>query len=103
MIGGECVMQADPDLPTVNRIAEALGLECVGHIFTSFPLDNDLLLSPHETQRIARLQNEHSTDKHFTKYRLSKFVSCAVRPDPTANGDPCINTYMVSDQCQAIA
>jgi len=102
MIGGECVMQADPDLPTVNRIAEALGLECVGHVFTSFPLDGDLLLSPHETQRIARLQNEHSTDTHFTKYRHSKFVSCAVRPDPEQDGNPGLNSFMVSDQCCAL-
>merc|ERR1719221_1467387 len=30
---------------------------------------------------MARLQQDHSTDIHFTKYTLSKFVSCAVRPD----------------------
>lgn len=99
MVGGECVMQADPDLPTVNKIAEALGIEMVGHIFTSFPLDGDMLLSPTEVQRIARLQNEHSTDAHFTKYKLSKFVASAVRPDPAANGDPGLNSFMVSDQC----
>lgn len=102
MIGGECVLQADPDLATVNRIAEALGIECVGQIFTSFALDSDLLLSPKETLNMGRLQNEHSTDIHFTKYRLSKFVSCAVRPDPNNNGDPALNPYMVSDQCQAL-
>merc|ERR1719482_191823 len=51
MIGGDCVLQEDPDMPTVNRIAEALGLELVGQMFTSFPLDGDLLLTPQETLR----------------------------------------------------
>jgi len=102
MIAGEVVMQDDPDRATVNRIADALGLECVGHIFTSFALDGDMLLTGQEVQRIARLQNEHSSDLHFTKYNLSKFVSIAVRPDPLNNGDPAHNSYMVSDQCCAL-
>merc|ERR1711862_220605 len=65
-------------------------------------LDDDLLLAPHEIQRIARLQNECSTDLHFTKYRLSKFVSCAIRPDASQGGAPSLNPFMVSDQCCAM-
>jgi nuclear protein localization family protein 4 len=102
MAGGDVVMQHDPDFPTVNRVAEALGLELIGLIFTSMPLDDDLVISPAEAQRSARLQHEYSTDCHFTKYRLSKFVSCAVRPDYSQGGNPSLQPFMVSDQCTAM-
>mmetsp|Transcript_94072 Transcript_94072/g.147960 ORF Transcript_94072/g.147960 Transcript_94072/m.147960 type:complete len:514 (+) Transcript_94072:68-1609(+) len=102
MVGEDCVMLDDPDMPTVKKIVEALGLECVGWVFTSFPLDDDMLLTPNEVQRIARLQLDHSTDAHFTKYRLSKFVTCAVRPDTQNGGRPGLNPFMVSDQCVAM-
>lgn len=92
----------DQEMARVNRIAEALGLECIGWVFTSLPLEDDLLLSPEEVLRIARLQNEHSTDAHFTKYVLSKFVSCAVRPDPANNGAPDLHPFMVSEQACAM-
>jgi len=92
------MVKDDQEMSRVNRIAEALGLECIGWVFTSLPLEDGLLLSPEEVVRIARLQNDHSTDKHFTKYTLSKFVSCAVRPDPAHNGAPGINPFMVSEQ-----
>jgi len=101
-VGEDCVMLDDPDMPTVNRIIQALGIECVGWVFTSFPLDDDLLLTPNEVQRIARLQADHATDKHFTKYPLSKFVTCAVRPDTKNEGRPGLNPFMVSDQCVAM-
>lgn len=92
----------DPNHARVDRIAEALGLERIGWIFTTLLLEDDLLLSPEEVQRIARLQDEHSSDMHFTKYRLSKFVSCAVRPDVNLGGLPSLNPFMVSDQCVAM-
>lgn len=92
----------DQEMSRVNRIAEALGLECIGWVFTSLPLEEDLLLSPEEVLRIARLQNEHSTDAHFTRYVLSKFVTCAVRPDPANNGAPSVNPFMVSEQACAM-
>mmetsp|Transcript_95896 Transcript_95896/g.240358 ORF Transcript_95896/g.240358 Transcript_95896/m.240358 type:complete len:508 (-) Transcript_95896:123-1646(-) len=92
----------DPHKARVDRVAEACGLECIGWIFTTLLLDEGQLLSPVEVQRIARLQNENSTDLHFTKYRLSKFVSCAVRPDVSMGGLPSLNPFMVSDQCCAM-
>mmetsp|Transcript_96084 Transcript_96084/g.299238 ORF Transcript_96084/g.299238 Transcript_96084/m.299238 type:complete len:500 (+) Transcript_96084:111-1610(+) len=102
MVGEMAQMKPDPHLPRVDRIAEALGLERIGWTFTTLPLDDGLFLSPNEVQRIARLQLEHSTDIHFTKYRLSKFVTCAVRPDTKNNGAPGIFPYMVSDQACAM-
>lgn len=102
MVGELAQPSDDPARGTVDRIAEALGLERIGWIFTTLLLDDGVLLSPNEVQRIARLQNEHSTDIHFTKYVLSKFVSCAVRPDVKLGGLPSISPFMVSDQCAAM-
>merc|ERR1712087_130856 len=51
---------------------------------------------------MGRLQNENCTDVHFTKYRLSKFVTCAIRPDPNMGGSPALNPFMVSDQCTSM-
>merc|ERR1711972_19457 len=103
-VDGQVVMKEDKDLPTVHKIAEALGLECVGFVFTSLLLEDNLLFSPAEIMRAARLQNEYSTDLHFTKYRLSKFVSLAIRPDPKSgmNPEPEMHAFQVSDQCQAM-
>ncbi|CAK0884790.1 unnamed protein product [Prorocentrum cordatum] len=58
-----------------------------------------LLVTPAEVLTMGRLQHENSTDAHFTKYRLSKFVTCAIRPDPNMGGSPCLNPFMISDQC----
>mmetsp|Transcript_33349 Transcript_33349/g.84942 ORF Transcript_33349/g.84942 Transcript_33349/m.84942 type:complete len:512 (+) Transcript_33349:89-1624(+) len=102
MIGEIAQHKDDPRKDSVDRVMEACGLECIGWIFTTLLLDDDQLLSPLEIQRIGRLQNEFSTDLHFTKYRLSKFVSCAIRPDASAGGAPCLNPFMVSDQCCAM-
>lgn len=102
MIGEIAQHKPDPNKARVDRIAEAMGLECIGWIFTTLLLEDGQLLSPVEVQRLARLQNEHSTDIHFTKYRLSKFVSCAVRPDVALGGLPSLNPFMVSDQCCAM-
>lgn len=84
----------------VDRIAERLGLERLGWIFTAMPNTQDLLLSPQEVHRIARLQYTNSTDLHFTKYRLSKFCTFSVRPD--SSGNPDLVPFMVSDQCSAM-
>jgi nuclear protein localization family protein 4 len=103
MIGEIAQFKDDPNHAKVEKLAEALGLEMIGWVFTSFPLDHDdQLLSPVEVQRMARLQNEHSTQAHFTKYTLSKFVTCAIRPDPKQGGGPALNPFMVSDQACAM-
>jgi len=102
MVGEMGQMLEDPHRARVDRIADALGIECIGWIFTTLLLEDGLLLSPVEVQRIARLQNEHSTDTHFTKYNTSHFVSCAVRPDVNLGGLPSLSPFMVSDQCAAM-
>jgi len=102
MAGEMATPGTDPAQSRVDRIADALGLERIGWIFTTLLLEDGLLLSPNEVQRIARYQNEQSTDIHFTKYTLSKFVSCAVRPDVKMGGLPSLYPYMVSDQACAM-
>jgi len=102
MMGEMADPKDDPHRSRVDKVAEAMGLERIGWIFTSLPLDDDQLIAPWESQKMARLQNEHSTDLHFTKYRLSKFITCAIRPDPTNEGLPGMNAYMVSDQACAM-
>lgn len=102
MVGEIAQFKPDPWSTAVDRLAEALGIERIGWIFTTLLLEDGLLLSPEEILRIARLQNEHSTDIHFTKYVLSKFVSCAVRPDVKLGGLPSLNPFMVSEQCTAM-
>jgi nuclear protein localization family protein 4 len=97
MLGEMAQPKDDPHRANVDRIAEAMGIECIGWIFTTLPLEDGLLLSPDEVQTIARLQNEYSTDIHFTKYRLSKFVSCAIRADVKS-----LSPFMVSDQFAAM-
>jgi len=99
MIGEMAQPKDDPQKAMVDRIAEALGLERIGWIFTSLILDDGLLVTPAEVLTMGRLQNENCTDAHFTKYRLSKFVTCAIRPDPNNGGSPCLNPFMISDQC----
>jgi nuclear protein localization family protein 4 len=102
MVGEMAYPKEDKQAAMVEKVAEALGLERIGWIFTTLLLEDGLVLSPTEVQRIARLQNEHSTDAHFTKYNLSKFVSCAVRPDVEQGGRPTMNPFMVSDQGAAM-
>lgn len=102
MVGDMAKIKPDPNQARVDRIAEALGIERIGWIFTSFIIEDDTLMTPEEIFEIGKLQNEHSTDLHFTKYTLSKFISCAVRPDPSLGGAPGISPFMVSEQACAM-
>jgi len=84
----------------VDRIADKLGLECIGWVYTALPTDE--LLTSHEVFGIGHLQLKFSTDKHYSKYSLSKFVTCKITPDTNAGGAPHLAAYMVSDQGSAM-
>ena len=89
----------DEDCEAVDRIASALGLECVGWIFTTIDTNKETPLSPSEIKEAARLQEIFKT--HYTKEcQVSHFVTCVVRPTESHSGE--IETYMVSDMCQAL-
>ena len=83
----------DPNETKADMIAEALGLEKVGWIFTS--INHDTFLSSSEVRKVAKLQEKYLVE-HPEGYRVSKFVTVVVKPkgDGSEIGVEC---YMVSD------
>lgn len=69
-----------------DQIAARLGLEKIGWVYTGLPRDE--LLNSSEVVEIAAMQELFSTNKHYSGYRLSTFLSVIVRPDPEQGGQP---------------
>jgi len=90
----------DEERKLVNQIAERLGLEYIGWIYTSLPTEE--LLTSHEVYGIGQLQRRYETQEHYTKYRLSMMVTCKVTPDAAQEGAPHLACYMISDQGTAM-
>lgn len=90
--------ESDPFLTSVDQVAEALGLERVGFIFTSLARDSAHLLNSHELLRVAKMQLSRETREHYTKYALSKFCTCITHPDMSTGATPQTDVFMVSDQ-----
>jgi nuclear protein localization family protein 4 len=84
--------------PVVDKIAESLGLERIGFIFTSLGRDSEHLMTSKEVVRAAKMQIENETNAHYTKYVLSKFVTCVTHPNLKDGAQPETNVFMVSDQ-----
>ena len=85
----------DPNETKIDMLAESLGLERVGWIFTS--INHDTFLSAQEIRKVAQLQEKYLVE-HPEGYKVSKFVTVVVKPrgDGSEIGLEC---YMVSDQC----
>jgi nuclear protein localization family protein 4 len=66
----------DPNRTKVDMIAESLGLERVGYIFTSLNKEKQFMTS-NQLREIARLQQQHIVD-HPAGYKVSKFVTVRV-------------------------
>ena len=82
----------------VDMIASALGLERVGHIFTS--TDQECLMTPEQIRKSADLQNQYSFN-HALGYRVPKYVTVVARK----KGEEDVvefECYMISDQGQAL-
>lgn len=88
----------DEFLGTVDNLASSLGLERLGFIFTSLARDAETLLTSQEVVRSAGMQITHETREHYTKYVLSKFVTCVTHPNMSDGGSPQTDAFMVSDQ-----
>jgi nuclear protein localization protein 4 homolog len=95
----EAILAENDDfLTTVDQIADTLGLERVGFIFTSLARDSAHLLNSQELLRAAKMQLSRESREHYTKYALSKFCTCITHPDMSAGGAPQTDVFMVSDQ-----
>lgn len=88
----------DPGRVNADLVAGALGLERVGHIFTTLNKDRVPMTSS-EYRTAAALQQEHLVD-HPEGYKVSKFLTVRVEQKETEEIE--IECYMVSDQCQAL-
>ena len=88
----------DQDVFIVDRLTKDLSLECVGWIFTTLKEDN-VALTSYDIRKAAKLQQAY-TFTHPSGCQISRFVTCVARPND--QGECEIDTYMVSDMCQAL-
>lgn len=104
------VEKFDPDNPktfltpqekqkiTVDRIAEALGLECIGWIQTCPGCERDTLPSD-VIVKAARLQEKYSY-VHPCGLKVPKFITFVIKSDE--NLQPYPECYMISDLIQVL-
>lgn len=90
---GGCLELDDPGLHKVDILANTLGLERVGLIFTK--IDQETILTADEVKRAATLQQQYSFE-HPIGIKVPKFVTVVVS---LKGEDVEVNAYMVSDQC----
>jgi nuclear protein localization family protein 4 len=90
--------QSDSFQSVVDTVAEALGLEKLGIIYTSLGRDPEHLMTSREVLRAAKMQIAHESHEHYTKYVLSKFVTCITHPNLKEGAKPETDVFMVSDQ-----
>ncbi len=92
------VPQPDQDVFLIDRISKDLSLECVGWIFTSLKEEN-VALASYDIRKVDKLQQAY-TFNHPSGCKISRFITCIARPNN--KGEFKIDTYMVSDMCQAL-
>ena len=97
-VDDEVKVLSNDERTQVDVIANELGLELIGFIFTSLARGSDHLMNSYELVRGANMQMANSTKDHYTKYALSKFITCIVHPDMQKEGSPQTDVFMVSDQ-----
>eukprot|EP00828_Plagiopyla_frontata_P017530 TRINITY_DN2270_c0_g1_i4.p1 TRINITY_DN2270_c0_g1~~TRINITY_DN2270_c0_g1_i4.p1 ORF type:complete len:295 (+),score=38.36 TRINITY_DN2270_c0_g1_i4:87-971(+) len=89
----------DQNERNVNRIAESLGLERIGWIFTDS--NSDVFLSSKQIGQAAIYQETYKT-MHPCGYNVSKFLTVTVKPRKNNQQEIAPEVYMVSDDCQAL-
>ncbi|KFG51958.1 NPL4 family protein, partial [Toxoplasma gondii VAND] len=95
------VKKDDEEVKVAEKIADRLGLELIGCIFTHAPREE--LLTSHEVVDLAKTQLSRQVSTHFTGYPVSKFVCCTVSLDKsTRDGEAVPNAFMVSDMGVAL-
>jgi nuclear protein localization family protein 4 len=94
----ECLLLADPNEGNIEKMAEALGLERVGWIFTS--RGGGSVVSPGQMVMAAQFQNKWLAT-HACGYKVPKFLSVVCHCDGvTGNIGP--QVFMVSDHFGAM-
>ena len=88
----------DRDIEVVDRIAKELSLEVIGWIFTGIN-EPGIALSSYDIRKAAKFQQEYVIN-HPSGCKISRFITCIVKPNDEGNCE--IETYMVSDMCQAL-
>ena len=83
----------DPQRHKVDLIAEVLGLELVGWMFTK--IDQQTFLTADEVKKAAKMQFEHSY-QHPMGFKVPKYVTVVLQ---MKDDDVDVHCYMVSDQC----
>ena len=92
------IHQLDQDVFLIDRLSKDLSLECVGWIFTTLKEEN-VALTSYDIRKAAKLQQAYNFT-HPSGCQISRFFTCVARP--TDKGEWEIDTYMVSDMCQAL-
>jgi len=92
------IPQPDQDVFLIDRLTKDLSLECIGWIFTALKEEN-VALTSYDIRKAAKLQQAY-TITHPSGCQISRFVTCVARPND--KGECEIDTYMVSDMCQAL-
>lgn len=93
---GMLVLENDQFKPSVDRIAQCLGLECLGLVFTHN--ERDEVLTSNEIITLGKLQLDALRTPHYTGYPVSSFISCTIAPCKSVQGgDPIPNAFAVSD------
>ncbi|KAL8442497.1 hypothetical protein Emag_006407 [Eimeria magna] len=90
----------EAELQKARAVAEALGLDLIGLIFTH--KSRDEFLTAQEAIFLAKLQLKYLQSGHFTGYPAPKFVACTVAlqsagETPEQQQDITPNAFMVSD------
>ncbi|UKJ90504.2 hypothetical protein MACJ_001438 [Theileria orientalis] len=91
-------LMEDNLLPKVDKIANRLGLERIGLIFTRLP--NECFLTAKELMRTIEMQYNSLKHIHYTGYPVSTMVTCTMSPDD--NGQPLLDAFMASDMALAL-
>nr|PVC51602.1 hypothetical protein MACL_00001398 [Theileria orientalis] len=91
-------LMEDNLLPNVDKIANRLGLERIGLIFTRLP--NECFLTAKELMRTIEMQYNSLKHIHYTGYPVSTMVTCTMSPDD--NGQPVLDAFMASDMALAL-
>ncbi|MCQ2820532.1 MAG: hypothetical protein MJ252_24980 [archaeon] len=88
----------DKNTVYIDKLSEALSLECVGWIFTSTS-EKGVALSSFDVRKAAKYQEEYPYE-HNSGIKISRFITCVVKPNDI--GECQIEVFMVSDMCQAM-